>query len=77
MIITVALLILAQNSGVFVFVNYASQIFKDAGASFHPNIAAIIVGCLQLFGSYFAIFLVDKAGRRVSLDSNYSEDISF
>lgn len=65
--ISTCLIILSQFSGFPVFVNYASQIFQDAGASLHPNIAAIIVACLQLVGSYVSTVLVDKAGRKVSI----------
>lgn len=63
--ISVVLLVLSQFCGIFVFVNFASQIFTDAGAVFHPNIATIIVGCLQVAGSYLSTLLVDRAGRRV------------
>lgn len=65
-IISIVLLILSQYSGIFIFINFASQIFSDAGAAFHPNIATIIIGCLQLIGSYSSTLLIDRAGRRVS-----------
>lgn len=65
MIIGITLMTLVQFSGMFVMLNYAATIFADAGSSMSPNMAAIIVGCIQLLGTFTSTNLVEKAGRKV------------
>lgn len=66
MIIGIVLALLNQLCGCSAMMNYTSIIFKEAGSSVAPNTATIIIGVIQLVGSYMATFLVDRAGRKVT-----------
>lgn len=50
--------------------SYASMIFDEAGSSMSPNISAIIVGGIQVFGVYCSTVLVDRAGRKFLMVSS-------
>lgn len=65
MAIGIVLMVLNQFCGCFAMLNYASNIFKEAGSTISPNSAAIIVGVIQLIGSCFPVLLVDRTGRKV------------
>uniref|UniRef100_A0A1B0DPC5 Major facilitator superfamily (MFS) profile domain-containing protein n=1 Tax=Phlebotomus papatasi TaxID=29031 RepID=A0A1B0DPC5_PHLPP len=43
------------------------NIFHNAGSSFSPNDAALVVGAIQVVGGCASYLLVDRAGRRVLL----------
>lgn len=47
------------------FASYASSIFRDTGAVMDPDLCAVVIGILQLMGSYTTIILIDKLGRKV------------
>lgn len=64
-IIGFIVLFVGQFSGAFLIANYASTIFRDAGAILHPDQCAVIVGILQLLGSYAPTLLIEKQGRKV------------
>lgn len=53
--------------GVFTMLNYTATIFRDSGSTISPNFSAIIVGFIQLLGTYVATFLVDRLGRKILL----------
>lgn len=63
--IGIVLILLNQFCGIFAMLNYTATIFDEAGSAMHPNISAIVIGIIQLFGSYAATNLVDRAGRKV------------
>lgn len=63
--IGIVLAILNQFCGCFALLNYTANIFEEAGSKMPPNEAAIVVGAIQLAGSYVAILLVERAGRKV------------
>lgn len=42
-----------------------SNIFKECGSSIDPNTSTIIVGILQICGTYTAALLVDTYGRKI------------
>lgn len=65
--ITIGIVLAALNQfcGCFAMLNYTAKIFKEAGSNMSPNMSAIIVGVIQLFGSYMATNLVERAGRKV------------
>lgn len=65
MAIGVVLAALNQLSGVFAMLQYTASIFQDAGSNMSPNMSAIVVAVIQLFGSYVSTVLVDRAGRKV------------
>lgn len=45
--------------------NYAGQIFKDSGSHLSPNLSAIVIGVIQLVGTFTPTILVDRVGRKV------------
>lgn len=59
------LMVAHEVNGVFTMVNYASVIFAKSGSSMSPGISAIIVGAIQLIGSYVSSLLIDRLGRKV------------
>ncbi len=61
----VALLALKQFTGNTTMLNYAGEIFKVSGSHLGPNVSAIIIGVIQLVGTFTPTILVDKAGRKV------------
>lgn len=65
MIIGIVLAALNQFSGVFGMVQYTASIFEEAGSNMSPNMSAIVVGVIQLFGSFAPTYLVERAGRKV------------
>lgn len=62
-----ALMAINQLCGCFVMINYTATIFKQSGSNLSPNMSAIIVGIIQLFGSYMSTLLVERAGRKILL----------
>ncbi|KAH8263237.1 hypothetical protein KR044_006378 [Drosophila immigrans] len=56
-----------QGCGCFAMLNYTAMIFAESGSSLPPAIAAIIVGVIQVVGSYVATLLVERAGRKMLL----------
>lgn len=44
--------------------NYTATIFMKSGSSLTPNMAAIVVGAIQLAGAYMSTALVERAGRK-------------
>lgn len=47
--------------------NYTAVIFEQAGSSLPPTVAAIIVGVIQLMGTYASTLLVERLGRKILL----------
>lgn len=67
------LVTLEQFSGVFALLFYSASIFEKTGLkSISPEVATIIVGCIQLVGAYCSMSLVDRAGRKVLICSSCS-----
>lgn len=62
--IGIALCILCQACGCFTIVNYAATIFEATGSQLNPSISGIILGVVQVFGTYVSAILVDSVGRR-------------
>ncbi|XP_017075057.2 LOW QUALITY PROTEIN: facilitated trehalose transporter Tret1 [Drosophila eugracilis] len=56
-----------QLCGCFAMLNYTAEIFKQAGSSIEPTMAAIIVGFIQLLGTYTSTVLVERLGRKLLL----------
>jgi hypothetical protein len=64
-LISIVLMTFPGLCGCFVIISYGEKIFSQAGSTLSPATSAIIVAVIQLVGSYFATFLIEKAGRRV------------
>lgn len=56
-----------QLCGCFAMLQYTASIFEEAGSNMSPNMSAIVVGVIQLLGSYVATNLVDRTGRKVNV----------
>lgn len=66
-VIGVALILMHELCGCFTMLNYTALIFRESGSGISPNLSAIIVGFIQLLGTYVATFLVDRIGRKILL----------
>ncbi|XP_055586556.1 facilitated trehalose transporter Tret1-2 homolog [Uranotaenia lowii] len=66
-LIGICLMALNQYCGCFVMLNYTATIFEESGSSMAPNTAAMIIGTIQMFGSYLSTMLVERAGRKLLL----------
>lgn len=62
--IGLALLAIQQLSGIDAIIFFTVEIFKTARSSIDSHLATIIVGIVQVVFNIFALFLVDKAGRK-------------
>ncbi|KDR14605.1 Solute carrier family 2, facilitated glucose transporter member 8 [Zootermopsis nevadensis] len=67
LIIGVVLAANLQFCGIFAILSYTVNIFQAAGSDLSPNSATILIGSLQLAGSYASSLLIDKAGRKILL----------
>lgn len=67
LVISLGLFAGQQLCGIFAMVSYTETIFRVAGSSLSPNMAAIIIGVIQLVGSYLSTSLIERAGRRLLL----------
>ncbi|XP_037711176.1 facilitated trehalose transporter Tret1 [Drosophila subpulchrella] len=56
-----------QLCGCFAMLNYTAVIFEQSGSSLPPTMAAIVVGLIQLVGTYASTVLVDRLGRKILL----------
>lgn len=61
------LMAISQFSGTFTISSYAAIIFKATGSTIEPNLSAIIMGSVQICGTYFASLLIDRLGRKMLL----------
>lgn len=46
-------------------INYTGKIFADSGSKLPPNESAVVVGVIQLIGTYVSTLFVDRVGRKV------------
>lgn len=60
------ILLIMDFCGVFCMISYTAKIFTESGTEFHPNQAAVVVGFIQLIGTYVSTITVDHVGRKVS-----------
>ncbi|GFG38197.1 hypothetical protein Cfor_03802, partial [Coptotermes formosanus] len=67
LIIGIVLAANLQFCGIFAILSYTVNIFQEAGSDLSPNVSTILIGTLQLCGSYASSLLLDKAGRKILL----------
>jgi len=67
LIYSVCLMAFSQLCGCFALINFTATIFKDAGSNLSPNSSAIIIGGIQLLGSFVPLLFVDRLGRKFML----------
>ncbi|EDS32412.1 sugar transporter [Culex quinquefasciatus] len=65
LLIGMVLVTLNQFSGCFALINYTAHIFAEAGSNLDPNVSAMVVGAIQLAGSYVSTMVVDRCKRKV------------
>lgn len=63
-LIGIVLVAMNQFSGCFALINFTAQIFEEAKTGLDPYLSAIVVGVIQIAGSYGSLYFVDRAGRR-------------
>lgn len=63
------LIALNMLCGCFVLINYTASIFTESGSTLPPNISAIIVGIIQVIGSFVSTAIIDRFGRKVIYSS--------
>lgn len=64
LMIGLVLVTLNQLSGCFALIQYAAQVFADAGSEMDSKISSIIVGIIQLAGSYTSTLVMDRWRRK-------------
>lgn len=67
LIISLALMLFQQFSGINAVIFYAQSIFEAAGSTLDPAICTIIVGVVQVVMTVSSALLIEKAGRRILL----------
>ncbi|XP_063629474.1 facilitated trehalose transporter Tret1-like [Cydia splendana] len=65
--VTLMLMALQTLSGCFALMNYASEVFARAGSTWDPNLLTLLMGFLQLAGSFFTTVSIEKFGRKIPL----------
>ncbi|XP_065084145.1 facilitated trehalose transporter Tret1-like [Ochlerotatus camptorhynchus] len=66
-LIGISLMALNQFCGCFAMLNYTASIFNESGSTLSANTSAIVIGSIQMVGSYFSTMLVERAGRKLLL----------
>lgn len=61
----IVLMLLNIFCGAFALINYMSSIFIATKTELHPDVNTIIIGVVQLFGTYTATILIDQFGRKI------------
>jgi SP family facilitated glucose transporter-like MFS transporter 8 len=67
LIVSLALMLFQQFSGINAVIFYAQSIFDAAGSTLDPAISTIIVGVVQVVMTVTSALLIEKAGRRILL----------
>ncbi|KAK9704144.1 Sugar transporter [Popillia japonica] len=62
--VTMSLMVIQQTTAMSVMTFYLQFVFESANSTISPEIASIIIGVVQLFGSLASTITVDKLGRR-------------
>ncbi|KAG4076487.1 hypothetical protein HA402_014451 [Bradysia odoriphaga] len=65
MIIGIVLAALNQLSGAFVLIAYAGTVFQKSGSALSPNDSALIIGFIQLIGTFLVPLSIEWTGRKV------------
>lgn len=65
--IAIMIIVINECCGSFILVSYTATIFATSGSVLSPNLSAIIVGLIQLIGTYISTMYIDKKGRKVGV----------
>lgn len=66
LIIGIVLAALNHITGSYALLNYTATIFEASGSIISPNESALVVGIIQLIGTFIVPILIDRSGRKVS-----------
>ena len=66
-LLSLALMALANLSGVDYILSYSTVIFQSSGTSIDPCISSILIGVVMVAGTLVTIFTIDKFGRKILL----------
>lgn len=66
MIIGIVLAALNHITGSYALLSYTATIFKESGSVISPNESALVVGVIQLIGTFVVPVLIERSGRKVS-----------
>lgn len=71
--IGIILIVLNQFGGCYAIMNYTASIFEEAGmgSTLSSNLSAMIVAIIQFVGTCLVTLLVDRAGRKVRIITEY------
>lgn len=64
-LIGVVLALMNQLTGCVAMIQYTATIFEKTGSALSPNASTIVVGVMQLIGTYISTLMVERAGRKV------------
>lgn len=67
MITGIVLVVLYIFSGITPMTFYVATIFQETGSNLSPNMSAIVIGIIQLIGTWIATELVERVGRKILL----------
>ncbi|KAG4074992.1 hypothetical protein HA402_014571 [Bradysia odoriphaga] len=63
--IGIMIIVINECSGAFILLSYTATIFANSGSILSPNLSAIIVGVIQLVGTYISTIYIERTGRKV------------
>lgn len=66
LIIGIVLAALNHISGSYALLSYTAEIFEASGSVISPNESALVVGVIQLIGTFIVPIAIDRFGRKVS-----------
>ncbi|QDZ23279.1 MFS general substrate transporter [Chloropicon primus] len=70
LVVSVLMFVFQQMSGINSIVFFSSSMFHDIGVQ-NPAVASLIVGLVNLVGTMFTGYLVDRAGRKQLMQVSY------
>ncbi|XP_037034110.1 facilitated trehalose transporter Tret1-like [Bradysia coprophila] len=65
--VAIMIIVINECSGAFILLSYTATIFANSGSVLSPNLSAIIVGVIQLAGTYISTIYIEKTGRKFLL----------
>lgn len=69
-IISLGMMTFQQLSGINIVIFYSSKIFDSSGSLMNSEICTILVGLAQVVATLVVMFLIDKVGRKVLLQTS-------
>lgn len=76
-IIGIVLAALNHITGSYALISYTATIFKESGSMISPNESALVVGVIQLIGTFVVPVLIERSGRKVTVSKIGFEQFKF